>query len=413
MEDPKELANKIQIAVDELHKAVERQDAEIKKHGEPLAETKTEIARIDTALTAMKAELDKHAEMQKRVDDLELKMERGKLVRPGDGGKTPEQKAQKDAFYKWARGGDEVLSGEERKALVQDATGQYLIEPELDAEIERLLPKITIVRGLSTVRTIGKDRIKMKSIGGVSVGWGALEKGTAITESTLTPGAPTYQYVEDLYGLSKIGEDELMDADFNLEAVLAEEFTRALGEEEDKQFILGAGHDSNQPEGITKNAILIAATKTTAAIDAIIVEDMMDMMYACPAQYRRNGSFIVNSLTELALRKLRFSTGAGVGTGGFIWEASVQVGTPNTLLGRPIYTQDDMKTLIDAAQVIAIFGDIKSGYRIIDRVGMSLQRLTELYAEAGLVGFKIHKRVTGGVVKAGQKPIVLLTEKAV
>jgi len=43
---------------------------------------------------------------------------------------------------------------------------------------------------------------------------------------------------------------------------------------------------------------------------------------------------------------------------------------------------------------------------------MTLQRLTELYSEAGLVGFKIHRRVTGGVMRASQKPIVLLTEHA-
>jgi HK97 family phage major capsid protein len=410
--DPKELAKKIEEAVSELHKAIERQDAEIKKFGEPSAEEKAKEAKIQADITSLMEQKAEWEEMQKRIDDLELKMGRGALVKPGEGDKTPEQKARKDAFYKFVRQGEQMLTPEEKKALVEDATGQYLIEPELDAEIERLLPKITIVRGLATVRTIGKDRMKMKSIGGVSVGWGKLETGTEITESTLTPGAPTYQYVEDLYGLSKIGEDELMDSDVPLESILGEEFSRALGEEEDKQFILGAGHGSNQPEGITKNATLIAATKTTAAADAIVVEDMMDMMYACPTQFRRNGSFIVNSLTELALRKLRFATGAGAGTGGFIWEASVQVGTPNTLLGRPIYTQDDMKSLADAAQVIAIFGDIRAGYRIIDRVGMSLQRLTELYAEAGLVGFKIHKRVTGGVMKASQKPIVLLTEKA-
>jgi len=112
-------------------------------------------------------------------------------------------------------------------------------------------------------------------------------------------------YVDLLYGLAKIGEDELMDADVNLEAILAEEFARALGEEEDKQFILGTGHDYEMPEGITINTTLVANTKTTAAAGAITVEDMLDVLYECPTQYRRNGAFMVNSLTELALRKLR------------------------------------------------------------------------------------------------------------
>ena len=387
----KELTNKIQEAVEELHKAVERQDTEIKKFGEPLAETKAMIDKINN-----------------RIDELEVKLQRGNVPTS----KTEEPKAQKAAFYKFVRHGEQTLTPEEKKALVEDATGQIVIEPELDAEIQRQLPKVTVVRQLATVRTIGKDRIKMKSIGGVTVGWGKLETGTEITESTLTPGEPTYQYVEDLYGLTKLGEDELMDSDINLEAILAEEFARALGEEEDKQFILGRGHTYNEPEGITKNATLIAATVTTAAAGAVTVEKFMDMVYACPTQFRKNGVFIMNSATELALRKLRGDGGGGAGTGDFLWQPSVQAGTPNTFLGYPIYTQDDMKTLADAASVIAIFGDIKSGYRIIDRVGMTVQRLTELYAEAGLIGFKIHKRVTGGVMRASQKPIVLLTEYA-
>ena len=408
----KDLTNKIQEAVDELHKATERQDGEIKKFGEPLAETKSAIERIDGTLTdlmAQKAEWDK---LQSRMDDIEVKMQRATVPVPGNGGAPDEaNRARKDAFYRWIRGGEQAITPQEKKALVEDATGQYIIEPELDAEIERLLPKVTIVRGLATIRTIGKDRIKMRSMGGVSVGWGKLETGTEITESDLTPGAPTYQYVEDLYGLAKIGEDELMDADINLESILAEEFSRALGETEEAAFVVGTGHDYNQPEGFTVNATLVAATKTTTAANAITVEDCMDVVYECPTQFRRNGVFLVNSQTELALRKLR-AGGSTTGDGAFLWQPSVQAGLPSTFIGRPIYTQDDMKKLTDTAQIILAFGDFKTGYRIVDRVGMSLQRLTELYSEAGLVGFKIHKRVTGGVMKASQKPIVLLKEHA-
>ncbi|MQY55699.1 MAG: phage major capsid protein [Dehalococcoidia bacterium] len=65
-----------------------------------------------------------------------------------------------------------------------------------------------------------------------------------------------------------------------------------------------------------------------------------------------------------------------------------------------------------AGAVIAIFGDFRSGYRVVDRSGMPIQRLTELYSAAGLVGFKIHKRVTGNVMRIANKPLVLLTEHA-
>jgi len=205
-----------------------------------------------------------------------------------------------------------------------------------------------------------------------------------------------------------------MDSDFNLESILAEEFARALGEEEDKQFILGDGHDVEEPEGITKNATLLTAGNyvTSTAAGAVTVEKFLELLYKCPAQFRKNGTFLVNSATELALRQLRAKTGEAVYEGAFLWQPSVQEGKPNTFLGRPIFTQDDVLDLTTSGTggVIAIFGDFKSGYRIVDRVGMTVQRLTELYAESGLVGFLITKRVTGAVLRASQLPLVLMEE---
>ncbi len=391
--DVKEIADMIQSAVDEMHKAVERQDDEIKKFGEPMAETKATIDKLN-----------------ERIDELEVKLQRQTIPGAGDQPtKTDEDKARSSAFYKWVRGGITALDPTERKALVEDTTGQYLITPELDTEIVRSLPKITVIRPLATVRPVSKDTLKIRAIGEVSVGWGRLETGAEITESDLTPTAPTYQYVEDLYGLTKIGEDELMDSDFNLQAILADSFSRAIAEAEDLAFVRGVGHSSEEPEGICINTTLVAAKLTGAASDTVTVEKFMEMIYTCPAQYRKNGVFIVNSTVELAIRQLRSQTSATY-QGPFLWQPSLIAGTPNTFIGHPIYNQDDMKDLSDTAQIIAIFGDIRAGYRIIDRAGITLQRLTELYAEAGLVGFKVHKRVGGSVMRASQKPIVLLPE---
>ena len=69
-----------------------------------------------------------------------------------------------------------------------------------------------------------------------------------------------------------------------------------------------------------------------------------------------------------------------------------------------------MKDLTDTGKVMAIFGDFKAGYRIIDRTGMTIQRLVELYAEEGVVGFLVTKRVSGAVMRASQKPLVLMIE---
>lgn len=394
------LAEQLGQAVTAMRETVERQDAEIKKLGEPLALTQETIKEQSKYIDDLKG----------RLDDLETKYGRQALVKPGDPEpQSEEAKARNAAFYKWIRGGITSLEPQERKALVEDTTGAYLITPELDTEIVRSLPKITVIRPLATVRTIGKDSLKIRAISEVSVGWGKLETGTNVTESDLTPSAPTYQYVEDLYGLTKIGEDELMDSDFNLQAILADSFTRAIAEAEDLAFVRGAGHASEEPEGICINSTLTGNTVTSTAAGAVTFEKFMEMVYQCPAQYRRNGAFIVNSSVELAIRQLRSETDATY-KGRFLWEPSLIAGAPNTFLGYPIHNQDDMKELTDTTQVIAIFGDFKAGYRIIDRAGITLQRLTELYSEAGLIGFKVHKRVGGSVIRASQQPLVLMTE---
>jgi HK97 family phage major capsid protein len=72
-----------------------------------------------------------------------------------------------------------------------------------------------------------------------------------------------------------------------------------------------------------------------------------------------------------------------------------------------------MATLAGTEGVIAAFGDFKAGYHILDHSsGMTVQRLVELYAESGLAGFKVHKRVGGYCIRPANRAIVLLTEHA-
>lgn len=312
-----------------------------------------------------------------------------------------------------------IRSGKESKALVENDVGQYLVSPIITTEIDREVEKLNIMRGLCSQKTIGKDRLQVREVSEVSVGWGKLETGTDPTESDLIPGAPAYKYVESIYGLSKIGEEELADSDINLANLLIDSFGLAVAAAEELAFVAGTGHDNQQPAGFTVDTTLAGATITTGAAGSVTVEKFLEMIYTCKSKFRRDGVFLVNSLTALELRKLRArsaDTGdPAVATyeGPFLWQPSLIAGQPPTFLGYPIYTQDDMATLTDVEGVIAAFGNFKAGYKILDHEGgMTIQRLVELYAEAGLVGFKIHKRVGGYCIRPANKAIVLLTEAA-
>ena len=394
-------------------------------------EAKSDIEKINKLITDQRTEYDKFLEgkmtaadfkafeeksmaaeklIQERVDKIETKMARPaietlegleKKVKPG-------QLEYKGAFFNFMRsgkGGELILDDaavkyiEERRALVSDTTGQILIPEELETEIYRDLPKINVIRKYATQRTITSNRIRRRSMTEVTMGWGKLELGAEPDETDVVP-SEAWQYVEDLEGLARIGKNELKDTDISLEALLVDSFGRAKAEAEETAFVKGTGHANEQPDGIVLGTTV--SDVLTAASDAIVIDDIINVIYEVPAQYRRNGVFLTTSTTIKAMRKLKDEQGQ------YLWQPSVQAGQPPSILGYPVEAQEDLDALTVAEGDIAIFGDLKAGYRILDREGMTIQRLLELWATAGLIGLLVSSRVTGGVIRADALRILKL-----
>lgn len=359
------------------------------------AEKKSEMDNLLVEAANLKAQAEsekKAAEMDEYFNSPEYKHSiEEKGVKIMENNQTPEVKqdlAKKEAFYKFMREGKASLTREE-KALVENQAGEILVPEDLQKEIFRDLPELTIVRNLASTRNTSSNRVRMRSINEVTVGWGKLETGATAPESTFVP-TEEFQYVEDLVGLTKIGEDELDDSDINLNALVADSFSRVIAAAEDAAFIAGTGHANGQPEGILNNTAV--GEVVSGAVGEIDIDDLKNLVYSVPAQYRKNGAFIMNSQTELALQKMKDNNGA------YLWQPSVQAGRPATFLGYPVFNQEDVPAVATGNKAV-IFGDFKAGYRILDRQDTSLTRLNELYAEQGLVGFKVKYRVGGAVVR--------------
>lgn len=376
----KELQTQMQSTFESLKDMGKKQDDEIKKFGVATEETKNSIAAINTAMD----------EIKNKIADIETKANRTSFAA---GEPTKEDQEKKSAFFKFMREGMAGLSREE-KALVQDATGEIIVPEQLDQEIYRELPTLTVMRGLATVRPTTSNRVRRRSMNEVTTGWGKLETSATKTladfESTLTP-AEDWIYVEDALGLTKIGEDELEDSDVNLQQYIRESFAQAFAELEDTAFIKGTGHANEQPEGILNGTVV--ERFNTGGVGTFEADDLIKLAYQVPAQYRRNGAYIVNSQIELLMRLMKDSNGQ------YLWQPSLQQGKPATFNGRPVYNQEDVNGSVAAGNEVAIFGDYKQGYRILDRVGGVVTRINELYIEDGLVGFKYKRRVGGGVVR--------------
>ena len=84
------------------------------------------------------------------------------------------------------------------------------------------------------------------------------------------------------------------------------------------------------------------------------------------------------------------------GQSNYIWKPALDIGKPDTILGRPIYTSSYVPT-VAAGQKVMLFGDL-SYYWIADRGERTFKRLNELYAAADQVGFVTTQRVDGKLI---------------
>jgi len=82
----------------------------------------------------------------------------------------------------------------------------------------------------------------------------------------------------------------------------------------------------------------------------------------------------------------------------YLWQPGLQAGEPDTILGRPVAISDGMPAPTTGNKSV-VFGDM-SFYRVADRSGKVMQRLNELYAANGQVGFRMFMRVDGKVTLA-------------
>ena len=142
---------------------------------------------------------------------------------------------------------------------------------------------------------------------------------------------------------------------------------------------------------------------TAAATNAVTADEIIDLYYSLKEPYRRNAVWVMNDATVKAIRKLKLT-----GTGEYLWTPGFGV-APDTILGKPLRTSENIPTLAANKPVIA-FGDIKAGYKIADRRGFEFKILDQLYAANGAIGFRGTSRMDGRGVLAADAIKVLKTK---
>ena len=291
------------------------------------------------------------------------------------------------AFWNAVRSAPSLLSPENRRELQIVASqntgtpdkGGYLVPLQYETVLIQALENINIMRRLATVTSSGVDRQIPIEVDIGAATW--IDEEAQFPESDIQVGK-TNMGAHKLGRIIKVSEELLQDAFFDVPAYVADCFGRTFGRAEEQAFLLGNG--TGKPTGIIVDAQF---GKTAAAQAAVTADEVLDLYYSLRRQYRTSATWMVSDTFIKAVRKLKDNDGQ------YLWQPSISAGTPDTLLGRPVETSDYMDGLA-ATKIPAVFGDLKY-YRILDRKGITMQRLNELYAATGQVGFRMYSRTDG------------------
>jgi HK97 family phage major capsid protein len=348
-----------QKAVDDRLKALEGKQA-----GEKEVETKS----ADTA------------KLVERLDAFEAKLNRPAVI-TGDKAEITEDRK---AFIEFARKGVERMEQKAVAALTvsTDSQGGYLAPEAFANEILKKIVEFSPIRSYARVTAIAAPEVKLpRKLTGTAASW-VSETGDR-SQSDMTFEQATFTPYE-LATYVDVSTQLLEDNAYNLEGELALDFAEAFGKAEAAAFVSGDG--TKKPTGLL-SATGIAEIKSgnAATLGTDPASLIIGMFHSVPSVVAQKGVWLMNRTTLGTLRKLKD------GDGRFIMVEPITAGAPLTLLGRPIVEATDMPDIAANAYPI-VFGDL-SGYRIVDRVGVSVKRDPFTQAVKDLVRFHVRRRV--------------------
>jgi len=342
----------------------------------------------------------KFAKQEERISMLNTKTMTH--LRPALSAQIDEGAPHKKALGTYLRtGDDDGLRGLdlEGKALntAVNAEGGYLVDAQTAEMIQGVLRGASSLRAIANVVNVEATSFDvLVDQTDVGAGW-ATE--TAATAETDTPQIERISIpLHELSALPKASQRLLDDTAFDIEGWLAGRIADKFARAEAAAFVSGDGVD--KPTGFLTHPTAADASWSWGNLGYVITgadgdfaalnpaDAIVDLVYALGARYRANASFVMNSKTAGAVRKMKDADGR------FLWSDGLAAGEPARLMGYPVLIAEDMPDIASNAMAIA-FGDFGAGYTIAERP--ELRVLRDPFSAKPHVLFYATKRVGGDV----------------
>jgi HK97 family phage major capsid protein len=308
----------------------------------------------------------------------------------------------KKAFSNYLRSGDDdalrgIVLEEKALSTAISAEGGYLVDPQTAERIQGVLKATASIRAIANVVRVEATAFDvLVDHTDVGAGWASETGAVAETDTPLIERISIP--LHELSALPKASQRLLDDSAFDVEGWLAGRIADKFARAEAQAFIAGNGTD--KPKGFLAHPKLaqdawawgslgyVVSGKDGDFADTNPADAVVDLVYALGARYRANASFVMNSKTAGAVRKMKDADGR------FLWSDGLAAGEPARLMGYAVLIAEDMPDIASNSYAIA-FGDFNAGYTIAERPDLRILR--DPFSAKPHVLFYATKRVGGDV----------------
>ncbi len=188
--------------------------------------------------------------------------------------------------------------------------------------------------------------------------------------------------------LIQVSNELAVDTGVDLDGYLADSAGSNLGLASGAEYILGDG--TTEPDGV---AVSPSVGVTGAAGTGLTVkgDDLIDLYHSIVSGYRNVSSWLMRDVTLAFIRKIKTGVASSVE---YLWQPGLAAGAPDTILGRPIFTDPAMPAMAINAYSI-LFGDFARHYVIRDVVGVRFEVSQDYAFNTDQITFRALLRTDG------------------
>ena len=327
------------------------------------AETRTLTDAEETRFNEIKEEIDKIDTTLKAFDEQRALED----FKPSDNKKDNKEDIEERAFANYIRG---VI--EERADVNLTATDNGAVIPKSIAnKISKKVSDIAPIYQLATRYNVGGNLTIPyydESTSSITTAY-----ATEFTDLESTSGKfSNIELKGYLAGaLSKISRSLLNNSNFNLVSFVINEMSDSITKFIEREILKGT---TDKITGLSTAKQIVTAASATA----IVADNLIDTQDQVPDLYQAGAIWIMNKATRTAIRKLKD------GDGNYLLNKDISAKWGYTLLGKDVYTSDNMD-IMEAGKTVIYYGDM-SGLAVKLSEDVNIQVLREKYATQHALG---------------------------